>query len=176
MRAMTEVAARAWYKSLPAQANRTAPANQRASELICVHLRYYFLRLRPASPRHLTAPHPMPLHERPQQPPAAVHRQIPAIHRNRRTGDPVGSIRRQQHRQTLDVVWLAEATRAAVLALDLTIFAKNPCNVLTSVIVPQGVDGNKLVKTKSSRGCLEPQGGNFLSQPARKLGHEDDNV
>lgn len=42
--------------------------------------------------------------------------------------------------------WLAEATRAGVQALGLEIFAKNPCNVLTSVSVPPGVDGKKLVK------------------------------
>ncbi len=42
--------------------------------------------------------------------------------------------------------WLAEATRAGVQALGLEIFAKNPCNVLTSVVVPNGIDGKKLVK------------------------------
>jgi len=42
--------------------------------------------------------------------------------------------------------WLAEATRAGMQALGLTLFAKNPCNVLTSVVVPPGVDGKKLVK------------------------------
>ena len=42
--------------------------------------------------------------------------------------------------------WLAEATRAGVQALGLEIFAKDPCNVLTSVVVPAGVDGKKLIK------------------------------
>ena len=42
--------------------------------------------------------------------------------------------------------WLAEATRAGVQALGLEIFAKNPCNVLTSVTVPEGIDGKKIVK------------------------------
>jgi serine---pyruvate transaminase len=42
--------------------------------------------------------------------------------------------------------WLAEATRAGVKALGLEIFAKNPCNVLTSVTVPAGVDGKKIIK------------------------------
>jgi serine---pyruvate transaminase len=42
--------------------------------------------------------------------------------------------------------WLAEATRAGVQALGLEIFAKNPCTVLTSVVVPQNLDGKKLVK------------------------------
>jgi len=43
--------------------------------------------------------------------------------------------------------WLANATRNAVGALELELFAKRPGNVLTSVKVPQGVDGAKLVKT-----------------------------
>lgn len=42
--------------------------------------------------------------------------------------------------------WLAEATRAGVTALGLEIFAKQPCNVLTSVVVPEGIDGKKLIK------------------------------
>jgi aspartate aminotransferase-like enzyme len=42
--------------------------------------------------------------------------------------------------------WLAEATRAGVKALGLDIFAKQPCNVLTSVVVPAGVDGKKIIK------------------------------
>jgi len=43
--------------------------------------------------------------------------------------------------------WLGEATRRAITALELDIFAKRPGNVLTSVKVPSGVDGAKLVKT-----------------------------
>lgn len=43
--------------------------------------------------------------------------------------------------------WLANATRAAVGALELDIFAKRPGNALTAVRVPKGVDGSKLVKT-----------------------------
>ena len=42
--------------------------------------------------------------------------------------------------------WLAEATRAGVKALGLEIFAKDPCTVLTSVTVPAGIDGKKLIK------------------------------
>jgi aspartate aminotransferase-like enzyme len=41
--------------------------------------------------------------------------------------------------------WLAEATRAGVQALGLEIFAKEPCNVLTSVVVPEGVNGKALI-------------------------------
>jgi serine---pyruvate transaminase len=42
--------------------------------------------------------------------------------------------------------WLAGATRAAVQALGLALFAKNPCNVLTSITVPAGIDGKAIVK------------------------------
>ena len=44
--------------------------------------------------------------------------------------------------------WLANATREAVRAMGLTIFAQTPCNVLTSINVPAGIryysvyDGN----------------------------------
>ncbi|HCZ07512.1 MAG: serine---pyruvate transaminase [Thermotogota bacterium] len=40
---------------------------------------------------------------------------------------------------------LGDATRAAVKALGLELFAKKPGNVLTAVKVPEGVDGKKLV-------------------------------
>ena len=43
--------------------------------------------------------------------------------------------------------WLADATRAAFGRLELELFSKRPGNVLTSVKVPSGVDGGKLVKT-----------------------------
>ncbi len=42
--------------------------------------------------------------------------------------------------------WLADATRAAVKALGLELFAERPGNVLTAVKTPSGVDGEKLVK------------------------------
>jgi len=42
--------------------------------------------------------------------------------------------------------WMAQATRAGIAAMNLEIFAKDPCNVLTSVVVPEGIDGKKLVK------------------------------
>jgi aspartate aminotransferase-like enzyme len=42
--------------------------------------------------------------------------------------------------------WLAQATREAVKALGLQIFAQVPCNVLTSITVPQGIDGKAIVK------------------------------
>jgi aspartate aminotransferase-like enzyme len=42
--------------------------------------------------------------------------------------------------------WLAEATREAVKALGLKIFANPPCDVLTSIAVPEGVNGKAIVK------------------------------
>jgi serine---pyruvate transaminase len=53
----------------------------------------------------------------------------------------------------LEAVWarhakLAEATRQALQALGLKLFAQaSPSNAVTSVWVPEGVDGGKLVKT-----------------------------
>ncbi|MFH1836724.1 MAG: alanine--glyoxylate aminotransferase family protein [Candidatus Omnitrophota bacterium] len=41
---------------------------------------------------------------------------------------------------------LANATREAIKAMGLEIFAKRPSNAVTSVKVPDGVDGNALVK------------------------------
>ncbi len=42
--------------------------------------------------------------------------------------------------------WLANATREAVQALGLKLFAQVPCNVLTSIAVPAGIDGKAIVK------------------------------
>ncbi len=41
---------------------------------------------------------------------------------------------------------LAQATRAAMKALGLKLLAEQPANAVTSVYVPQGIDGQKLVK------------------------------
>jgi aspartate aminotransferase-like enzyme len=41
---------------------------------------------------------------------------------------------------------MAEATRAGAAALGLELFAKQPCNVLTSIKVPDGIDGKKIIK------------------------------
>lgn len=43
--------------------------------------------------------------------------------------------------------WLGKATRAAVTALGLELFAERPGNVLTAVRTPPNLDGEKLVKT-----------------------------
>jgi aspartate aminotransferase-like enzyme len=42
--------------------------------------------------------------------------------------------------------WLAEATRAGARAMGLQLFAKDPCNVLTSITVPEGIEGKKIIK------------------------------
>jgi len=41
---------------------------------------------------------------------------------------------------------LASATRAGVEAIGLELFAESPCNVVTAVKVPEGIDGVRLVK------------------------------
>ncbi|GAB6188664.1 serine-pyruvate aminotransferase [Marinitoga arctica] len=41
---------------------------------------------------------------------------------------------------------MADATRAAVQAMGLELFAKKPGNVLTSIKVPEGIDGGKILK------------------------------
>ena len=42
--------------------------------------------------------------------------------------------------------WLANATRQAAKALGLKLFAQVPCNVLTAMVVPDGIDGKAIVK------------------------------
>ncbi len=42
--------------------------------------------------------------------------------------------------------WLAQATRAGVEALGLKRFANPACDVLTSIGVPDGIDGKKIIK------------------------------
>ncbi len=53
--------------------------------------------------------------------------------------------------ETLEKIWarhdkLARATRAGMQALGLELFAQDPCNVLTAVKSPTGLDSGKLVK------------------------------
>ncbi len=52
---------------------------------------------------------------------------------------------------TLEKLWeeylvLAEATREGMKALGLELFAKDPCRVVTSVKVPENIEGGKIVK------------------------------
>ncbi|MCK4590530.1 MAG: alanine--glyoxylate aminotransferase family protein, partial [Candidatus Latescibacteria bacterium] len=53
----------------------------------------------------------------------------------------------------------ARATRAAVRALGLEIFAKNPSNILTIVKVPEGIDGKLLLKTIRTKYGITMAGG-----------------
>ncbi|MBU4485223.1 alanine--glyoxylate aminotransferase family protein [bacterium] len=55
--------------------------------------------------------------------------------------------------------WLADATRSAIEGLGLEFFARRPGNVLTSVKVPAGVDGSKLVKTMRDKYGVTVAGG-----------------
>lgn len=41
----------------------------------------------------------------------------------------------------------AQVTRAGITALGLKLFAKTPSNVLTSVVLPESIDGSELLKT-----------------------------
>jgi aspartate aminotransferase-like enzyme len=41
---------------------------------------------------------------------------------------------------------LASATRAGIKAIGLELFAEAPCNVVTAVKVPEGIDGSRLVR------------------------------
>jgi len=54
-------------------------------------------------------------------------------------------------KEGLENIWarhalMARATREAMLALGLELFAKNPSDAVTAVKVPQGIDGENLVK------------------------------
>lgn len=74
---------------------------------------------------------------------------------------------------------LADATRAAVKGMGLSLFAKNPGNVLTSVVMPEGQDSDKLVKKARDEygvtlaGSQGPYKGKFFR--IGHLGYVDDN-
>jgi len=66
----------------------------------------------------------------------------------------------------------ADATRRAVQALGLPLFAEVPSNTLTAVHVPAGVDGGKVVKTMESRYGVKIAGGqDQLKGKIFRLGH-----
>jgi aspartate aminotransferase-like enzyme len=54
---------------------------------------------------------------------------------------------------------LANATREAVKAMGLKVFAKVPSNAVTAVIVPDGIDGKALVKKMRDEQCITIAGG-----------------
>ena len=60
------------------------------------------------------------------------------------------SCRKNASRRRNENVWarhelMGKATREAIKAMGLELFSKRPGNVLTSVKVPEGVDGGKIV-------------------------------
>ncbi|HET9253196.1 MAG TPA: alanine--glyoxylate aminotransferase family protein [Candidatus Eisenbacteria bacterium] len=66
----------------------------------------------------------------------------------------------------------ADATRRAVHALGLKLFAEVPTNTLTAVHVPAGVDGGKVVKTMESAYGVKIAGGqDQLKGKIFRLGH-----
>ncbi|HZE18708.1 MAG TPA: aminotransferase class V-fold PLP-dependent enzyme, partial [Candidatus Angelobacter sp.] len=66
----------------------------------------------------------------------------------------------------------ADATRAAVRALGLKLFAEVPSNTLTAVHVPQGVDSSGVLKTMEMRYGVKIAGGqDRLKGKIFRLGH-----
>lgn len=65
----------------------------------------------------------------------------------------------------------AEATRAAVRAMGLGIFAKNPSNVLTIVQLPEQIDGKQLVKALDGYGFTVAGGQAQLSGKVIRISH-----
>jgi aspartate aminotransferase-like enzyme len=66
----------------------------------------------------------------------------------------------------------ADATRAAVRALGLSLFAEVPSNTLTAVAVPAGVDSSGVLKTMESRYGVKIAGGqDRLKGKIFRLGH-----
>jgi aspartate aminotransferase-like enzyme len=66
----------------------------------------------------------------------------------------------------------ADATRAAVRALGLSLFAEVPSNTLTAVKVPQGIDSGAVLKTMEQRYGVKIAGGqDQLKGKIFRLGH-----
>ena len=67
---------------------------------------------------------------------------------------------------------LAEATRSAVKAIGLNLFASNPANTLTSIRVPEGVDGKVFVNImRQKHGVTYAGGQGKLSGQIIRIGH-----
>ena len=54
---------------------------------------------------------------------------------------------------------LASATRAGISALGLSLFAKSPSNALTAVKLPDGIDGQRLIKILREKYAITVAGG-----------------
>lgn len=65
----------------------------------------------------------------------------------------------------------ARAMRAGVEALGLSIFPKDPSNVLTTVALPAGVDGGKLVKALKKNGIFPAGGQDQLKGKIIRIAH-----
>jgi aspartate aminotransferase-like enzyme len=66
----------------------------------------------------------------------------------------------------------ADATRAAVAALGLPLFAEVPSNAVTAIAVPAGIDGGAVVKTMEKRYGVKIAGGqDALKGKIFRLGH-----
>lgn len=66
--------------------------------------------------------------------------------------------------RTLEAIWqettmLARATRAAAVAMGLKVYAADPVDSVTAIVVPRGVDENALRKTMRSRHGFQIAGG-----------------
>jgi len=66
---------------------------------------------------------------------------------------------------------MAEAMRAGVKALGLSIFPKDYSNVLTAVRVPEGIDGGKLVKALKKNGIFPAGGQAHLKGKIVRIAH-----
>jgi aspartate aminotransferase-like enzyme len=80
----------------------------------------------------------------------------------------------------LEALWTrqsrhAEATRRAVEALGITLFAKNPSNVLTIFTVPEGIDGKALLRhLRAKYGVIAAGGQEQLSGRVVRISHLGD--
>jgi aspartate aminotransferase-like enzyme len=64
----------------------------------------------------------------------------------------------------LEKIWAethkkAEAVRAAAKALGLQTYSKAPSDSVTAILVPEGMDGEKLAKTMTKEYGVKPAGG-----------------
>ena len=66
---------------------------------------------------------------------------------------------------------MAAATRAGVEALGMGLFPKDPSNVLTTVCIPDGVDGGALVKALKKNGVFPAGGQAQLKGKIIRIGH-----
>lgn len=66
---------------------------------------------------------------------------------------------------------MARAMRAGVEALGLSLFPKNPSNVLTTIALPETMDGGKLVKAMKKNGVFPAGGQDQLKGRIVRIGH-----